>query len=435
MRPVTTVPLRRTLAFSLALAAAVLATVWPGDAADRATADASKAGTTWLGTWATAPTVPFSTGISATGFSDQTIRQNIHTSVGGSRFKLRLSNVYGKQPLTVDAVELATPQGIGGVVPGSSTPVTFQGSRSVTIPVGETATSDVTGRSVAADTDLTVSLYVSGTTGPTTWHRLATATTYVSASGDHTSDTSGDAFTTTQSSFFFVSGLDVAAPAGRGSVVAFGDSLTDGVGSTPDANRRYPDVLARRLGGEVGVLNEGIGANQVVNDTEYGSIGALGRFDQDVLAQPGVRDVIFEEGVNDILGAHYFPDDAPTAEEVIAAYKDLIARAHRHGLRMLGMTLNPIGGAEEYSEAGEAMRQTLNAWIRDESTFDGIIDADALWRDPANPLHLAPDYDSGDGLHPNDAGYAALANSIDLDCLTPNSETPVLSGAREDCTL
>lgn len=435
MRPVTTVSLRRTLAFTVVLVTAMLTTAWPGTAAERETAGAAESGARWIGTWAASPNLPHSSGVSATGFSDQTIRQTVHTSIGGTRLKLRLSNVYGEQPLTVDAVAVATPNGNGGVEPGSGTAVTFNGTRSVTVPVGATATSDAISRSVAADTDLTVSLYVAGSTGPTTWHRLAASTTYISTPGDHTSDTSADAFTTTQSSFFFISGLDVAASSGSGSIVTFGDSLTDGVGSTTDANRRYPNVLARRLSGGTGVLNQGIGANQVVNDTEYGSIGALGRFDQDVLSQPGVRDVIFLEGANDILGAYYFPDDAPTADEVIAAYMNLIARAHGQGLRILGATIPPIGGADEYSEEGEAMRRTLNDWIRNDSTFDGIIDADAVWRDPADPLHLAAAYDSGDGLHPNDAGYAALANSIDLDCLTVNSANPVLSEAREDCTL
>lgn len=434
---VSAVPVRRTLVLLPVLATAVLAAVWPGATADGATATAAARHpkTEWVGTWSASPNVPFSEGVSADGFRDRTIRQTLHTSLGGDRLKLQLSNVHGERPLRIDALELARPQGKGGVEPGSGTDVTFEGRRSVTVPVGATATSDAIRHHVASDRDVTVSLYVSEPTGPTTWHRLAASTTYLSTPGDHTSDTSGDAFPATESSFFFVSALHVATSPHAGAVVTFGDSLTDGVGSTTDANRRYPDVLARRLGGDTGVLNQGIGANQVINDTEYGSVGALGRFERDALSQPGVRDVIFLEGVNDILGAAYFPDDAPTAEELIAAYESLIDRAHRRGLRILGATLPPIGGAEEYTPEGEEMRQTLNTWIRDESSFDGVIDADALWRDPADPSHLDPAYDSGDGLHPNDAGYRALAHAIDLSCLTPASESPVTNGSRDECTL
>ncbi|CAL9334332.1 hypothetical protein SUDANB171_00139 [Streptomyces sp. enrichment culture] len=394
----------------------------------------------WTGSWATAPTVPFAGNVSAEGFQDQTIRQPLRATRGGEWVRLRLSNVYGSTPLSVDALSLAQPRGPGGIRPGSSTGVTFGGQRSVTIPAGEERLSDPVRFRVRADTDVVASLYVDEATGPATWHRLANRTVYVSqpGSGDRTADVTADAFPTTHTSFFFVTGLEVATDGDTGSVVAIGASHTDGVGSTRDAARSYPSVLARRLDGEVGVLNAGIGANQVINDTEYGSVGALGRFERDVLGQPGVRDVILVQGINDILGAHYFPDEAPTADEVIAAYQELTERAHANGLRIIGGTLGPFRGVTEFTEEREAMRQTLNRWIREDSGFDGVIDLDRLWRDPADASALNPRYDSGDGLHPNDAGYRALAEAIDLSCLSVGPQGTAApsepSGQRRDCT-
>lgn len=434
MRPVKLTWLRHTLTAFVLLSAIVLTTMGPGSVAGHAGEADSGSGAPWVGTWAASPTLPFSTGISADGFQDQTVRQNLHISKGGGRFRLQVSNVFGEQPLTVTTTTVAEPRGEGGIKPGSATPVTFGGAGSVTVPAGESVASDTIRRRFDADSDVTVSMYFAGSTGPTTWHRLATSTSYISERGDQTSTPSAKPFTTTASSFFFVTGLDVTASPRSGSVVTLGASITDGVGSTLDANRRYPDVLARRLGGEVGVLNAGIGANQVINDTEYGSIGALGRFERDALDQPGVRDIILLEGTNDILGAHYFPEDAPTLDEITAAYEELTDRAHKRGIRVLGATIPPFGGTEEYTPERDETRRALNDWIREESTFDGIVDADELWHDPANPHLLKPVYDSGDGLHPNDAGYSALAHAIDLDCLTPDGRTPVISGAREDCT-
>ncbi|WP_183091249.1 GDSL-type esterase/lipase family protein [Streptomyces radicis] len=426
-------PFRALLTLLLAMAA--LLSMSPARATDDA-ARGRPVADAWTRAWATAPTLPFSEGISATGFADRTIRQVLHLGTGGPELRLTLSNRFGDRPLTVDATEVARPGGRGGIVPRTATPVTFDGAGSVTIPAGAEATSDPVDFATRAGTDVTVSLYLAEPTGPTTWHRLASATTWVSEPGDHTGDRTAAAFPTTVEHFFFVTGVDVSAPAdATGTVVTLGASHTDGVGSTVDANRRYPDVLATRLGGEVGVPNLGIGANQVINDTEYGSIGAVNRFDQDVLGQPGVTDVIWIQGLNDILGAYYLPDDAPTTDEIIAGYEDVIARAHEADLRIIGGTLGPIRGVEEWSPEGEAKRQVLNRWIREESGFDGILDVDALWRDPADHQRLNPVYDSGDHLHPNDLGYRVLAEAIDLDCLSVTDPAAVPTGPRADCTL
>jgi lysophospholipase L1-like esterase len=430
--------IRRTAPLALALLALLAPLGTAATAADRQgeAPRAPHAGAqAWTGSWSAAPTVPFGAGISAEGFEDRTIRQPLRVSKGGERIRVRLSNVYGSTPLTIDALSVALPRGNGGIAPGSSTTVTFGGSGSVTIAPGTEVTSDPVDFAVRPDMDVIASLYVDEPTGPTTWHRLANRTVYLSDPGDHTQAVTAAPFPATTTSFFFVSGLEVATDGDPGSVVTFGDSLTDGVGSSLDAARSYPSVLARRLGGEVGVLNTGIGANQVINDTEYGSVGALGRFEQDVLTQPGVRDIIWLEGLNDILGAAYFPDEAPTAAEIIDAYSDVIDRAHARDLRIIGATLPPFRDAAEWTAAGEATRQTLNAWIRDESGFDGILDADAVWQDPADPVRLNPAYASGDGLHPNDAGYRALAESLDLSCLSVGPQVGAHLSEREDCTL
>ncbi|MFB4195457.1 SGNH/GDSL hydrolase family protein [Streptomyces carpaticus] len=424
--------IRAAAPLALALAALLAPAATAAHAADDRPGPTAAA---WTGSWSAAPTVPFAAGISAEGFENRTIRQPLRASTGGEQIRVRLSNVYGAGPLTVDALSVARPRGTGGIAPGSSTDVTFGGAASVTIPAGEEVTSDPVAFAVRPDTDVIASLYVAGPTGPTTWHRLANRTVHLSEPGDHREKVTAAQFPDTTTSFFFVSGLEVATDGDPGSVVAFGDSLTDGVGSTLDAARSYPSVLARRLGGEVGVLNTGIGANQVINDTEYGSVGALGRFDQDVLTQPGVRDVIWLEGLNDILGAAYFPDEAPTADEIIDAYQTIIDRAHDHGLRIIGATLPPFRDAAEWTAEGEAVRQTLNAWIREESGFDGILDADVVWRDAADPVRLNPAYASGDGLHPNDAGYRALAEAVDLSCLSTGPQVRGALSEREDCTL
>jgi lysophospholipase L1-like esterase len=282
-----------------------------------------------------------------------------------------------------------------------------------------------------------VSLHVAEPTGAVTWHSGANATTWV-ADGNHASDEAADAFATTFTSWFWLSGIDVANARVVRTVVALGDSITDGSRSTLDANNRYPDFLARRLlaaappGRQVSVLNNGIGGNRILNDGPVGleSVGvkAVARFDRDVVAQTGVTDVILLEGINDIgFSASLAPDQDVSAAEIIEGMQNLIARAHAKGLRIYGGTLLPFQGAFYYTEAGEAKRQAVNQWIRTGGEFDAVIDFDAALRDPENPLRFRAEYDSGDHLHPGDAGYQAMAEAIDLSLFgvrAPEREVP-----------
>jgi lysophospholipase L1-like esterase len=381
----------------------------------------------WAGTWSASPAPPRTDGgISEQGFADQTVRMVVHTSVGGSAMRIRLSNAFGAQPVTFEAVTVGL-QEEGARLAGSAVPVTFGGQPSVTVRPGADAYTDPVALAIGPQEDVAISLYVREPTGPVTWHAGANATTWV-APGEHASDSAPDAFTTTFTSWFWLSGIDVANRFVARTVVALGDSITDGSRSTLDANARYPDFLARRLlaaappGRQVSVLNNGIGGNRILNDGPPGleSVGvkALARFDRDVLAQTGVTDVILLEGINDIgFSVSLAPDQPVSAEEIIEGMRNLIARAHAKGLRIYGGTLLPFQGAGYYTEEGEAKRQAVNHWIRTSGEFDAVIDFDAELRDPANPLRFRPEFDSGDHLHPGDAGYEAMAEAVDLSLL------------------
>ncbi|CAM2944028.1 SGNH/GDSL hydrolase family protein [Saccharomonospora xinjiangensis] len=370
----------------------------------------------WVGSWHAAMTGPARSGPSLDGFTDTTLRQVAHLSVGGDSVRVRLSNAYGQSPLVVGSVTVAPRPDSGAGTPdvdaGALVPVTFDGRTSVTVPAGADWVSDPVNVTVPDDSDLVVSLYLPGPTGPATFHSRGYATSFTAA-GDATTDP-GAAFTALDTSRYFLSGVDVTARA-KGSVVFFGDSITDGVVSSVDANLRYPDQVADRLlerpdPQECGVLNSGISGNRLLTDAGSSGDSALSRFERDVVSRPGVRSVVLLEGINDIGGSR----GAVEPEQLIAVYRQFIARAHDAGIEVVGATLTPFEGAGYYTEAGEADRQVVNEWIRTSGEFDAVVDLDAAVRDPEHPARFLPAYDIGDHLHPNDAGFAAMAEAIDL---------------------
>lgn len=376
--------------------------------------------TGWVGTWATGVGEPVS-GQALTGFTDTTIRQRMHVSVGGSQVRLRLTNVYGETPLVVESTTLALPGAAAGDVdPDTLRTVTFSGQPSVTIPAGAELVSDPVDLRVADDSDVLVSIYLPGPTGPATYHALAHATGWT-ATGDRTTAPSAGAYSGTTTSFWFLDGLDVRG-AVSGSVVFFGDSITDGNGSTRDADRRWPDYLADRMLQEprahrFGILNAGISGNRLLLDANSPGQGdnALARLDRDVLAQTGVGTVFVFEGINDIQqpNSQYDPD------RLIAAYEQIIQRSRDRGLRVVGATLAPFQGYHSWTPEREAVRSAVNTWIRESGAFDAVVDFDEVLRDPGSPLRMLPEYDSGDNLHPGDAGYQAMAEAVDLRVLWP----------------
>ena len=349
--------------------------------------------------------------------SNQTIRQVVRVSVGGDRLRVVLSNAFGTAPVDVGAGHVALRDRDSMVQAGSVKPLTFSGSATGRILPGATVVSDVVELAVPPLSDLVVDLYLPGDLGlgvsPVTTHNGASQTNYLSATGNH----SGEAAMTverTAGAWFLLSRVEMAAGREAGAVVTFGDSITDGARSTTDMNSRWPDYLARRLAARkepaIGVLNAGISGNQVLGDGA--GVSALARFDRDVLMQTGVTHVIIMEGINDIGLARTNPN--PSAADLIAGHKQLIERARARGLRVYGATLTPFEGAAYWTAEGEAKRQALNEWIRTSNAYDAVIDFDQVTRDPAAPTKFLPAYDSGDHLHPGDAGYKAMGEAVDL---------------------
>ena len=363
--------------------------------------------------------------LAAAGFDDQTLREIIFPSVGGDLVRLVLTNVFGTSALQVGHVTAARAGQGASVVPGTIHPVTFGGRPSVRIPPGQQVLSDPVGIQVPALQNLAVSVYLPGRTGRATLHTDAQQVNWVSAAGDHAAEAGSGAFTAAIPSWYYVSGLLVRSYGAAGTVVAFGDSITDGVGATVGGNGRWPNDLAQRLDGLAGpalaVVDEGIGGNRVLGASRCCGASAEARFARDALDQPGVRDVILLEGINDIGDStgHRHLDPGFTPATIIAGYRNLIAQAHARGVRIFGATLLPYQGAGYYSPAGEAVREAVNTWIRTSGAFDGVVDFDAVMRNPADPLRLNPAYDSGDHLHPNDVGYQAMADAINLQMLLP----------------
>jgi lysophospholipase L1-like esterase len=416
-------------AVALALAGGAPATASAQRAVAAAPAPAHPGGGPWVTTWSASPQVAVPGTLSATGFDNQTVRDIVFTSAGGNAARVVLTNVFGTSPLRVGHVTLAIAGSGAAVRAGTVARVSFGGSSSIEIPPGAQALSDPVTMRVPALTDLAVSVYLPGQTGAATIHSDAQQDNWVSGSGDHAGDAGAGAFTTGSQSWYYVSDVIVRSPGTAGTVVAFGDSITDGFQSTVNANARWPNDLARRLAARPGpalsVADEGISGDRVLNDSLCCGVNAVARFERDALDQPGVRDVIVLIGINDFgfsalpPNPIYNPVTDVSAAQVIAGYRQLIAQARARGLKVIGATLLPFKGAAYYTPAGEAKREAVNAWIRLRGAWDGVIDFDKVMRDPADPLALNPAYNSGDNLHPNDAGYQVMANAVSLGTLLP----------------
>jgi lysophospholipase L1-like esterase len=385
----------------------------------------------WVASWAASPMSGTSSAQATTGFSNQTVRNIVYTSVGGNSLRVQLSNVFGSAPLVVGAVTVGAVLDGAQLVPGTSRQLTFGGTTSVTIPAGAQVLSDPLAMRVQPLEELAVSVYLPDATGPATTHQDAQQDNYI-ASGNHAGDSAAAAYTTTTGSWYYVDGLDVRSSTADGTVVAFGDSITDGYQSLVGSNARWPNYLARRLGALLGthapgVVDEGISGNRVLNYSSCFGVSAQARFARDALSQPGVKAVILLEGINDIgfageadTGCFAPNNPTVTAAQIEAGYLDLIRMAHARGIKIYGGTLTPFAGSNpgyggNYGTAnGEALREQVNNWIRTSGAFDGVIDFARATADPYDPLYLNPVYNSGDSLHPGDLGYEAMAAAVPL---------------------
>jgi lysophospholipase L1-like esterase len=372
----------------------------------------------WVGTWAASP-VGSAVNEGQPEPGNTTYRNIVQISLGGSAVRVQLTNEFGTQPLTVGPAHVAISVGGGGSIQTNTDhALTFNGKPTVEIPAGAFVLSDPVTMQAAPLSDLAVSVYVSEQhIRNTTCHTFADSTNYV-LQGDATAAPTADRSNPIYA-WCFVKGIDVKADGKAAAIVTFGDSITDGAQGTRDANGRWPDVLAARLQADkktadLGVLNEGIGGNRVLHDG-YGP-SALARFDRDVIAQSGVKYLIILEGINDIgrLKDPHEPGDNITADDLIFGLTQLATRAHQHGIKVFGATLTPYLPTGYSSPQGEQVRQAYNQWIRTSGIFDGVIDFDKITQDPANPGTFLPAYDSGDHLHPGDAGYKAMGDAIDL---------------------
>ncbi|MDT0462446.1 SGNH/GDSL hydrolase family protein [Streptomyces gibsoniae] len=378
----------------------------------------------WVGTWSASPSGA-EPGTGRNGMAGRSVRNVVHTDVGGTSARITLSNLYGRQPLTVThaSIALATAGG-PAAAPGTMRRLTFGGAVSVVVPAGRQTVSDAVRIAVPPDADVLVTTYSPTPSGPVTYHMHARQISYV-APGDRTGDTSGVPYTGQSPSWRYLIALDVLSDQAVGTVVALGDSITDGITSTTNADHRWTDVLAERLRGAAGsgdvprysVVNQGISGNRILADGGPGrpadNPSALSRFDRDVLDRTNVRAVVVDLGVNDILRdpGHADPD------RITAGLRTLVRRAHAHGLKVVGATLMPFEGHRGYRADRERVRQAVNAQIRSGTVYDAVVDFDQALRDPYDPRRLRSDYDSGDHLHPSDRGFARMAEVFDLTSL------------------
>ena len=390
----------------------------------------------WVTTWAATPAPRWAEELPAPFnvpevIEGQTVRQIARISVGGDQLRVVLSNEFGTRPVTIGNTTVALSAGGGAVDPATIKPVTFGGQATAVIPPGAPLVSDPVDLPVKPLSSVAVSFYLPKKTGVASVHWDGAQTTYISAAGDKTKDPDFKPESTDKSRLFLSRILTAAKP-DSSAIVFFGDSITDGACSTVDTNNRWPDHIAERLQAEghpdVAVVNEAYSGDRVL--TNGMGTNALSRFDMSVLSHPRVSTVVMMMGINDIgwpgKDAITPSDPEPTAEDVIAGYKQIIQRAHDHGIRFVGVTLTPFVNTFQglptygyYTPEKEQVREAVNAWIRANKTADGLIDFDKLLEDPDNPKHINPAYDCGDHLHPNDAGYQAMAKAVDLNVLVP----------------
>ncbi|MFD3731503.1 SGNH/GDSL hydrolase family protein [Streptomyces sp. NPDC058632] len=381
---------------------------------------------TWVSSWAASP-VGGEPGTETTGLADRSLRNVVHTSVGGTAARITLSNLYGQSPLTVSHASIALSAGRDGAAALADTmrQVTFRGRAAVVIPPGRQVVSDAVRLTVPPDGDVLVTTYSPTGSGPVTRHTYSRQTSYA-AVGEHTRDTTGTVYTQESAHWRYLTALDVLSRDAQGTVVALGDSLTDGSTSTTGANNRWPDILSDRLreaaaaGRDVprySVVNGGISGNRILSDglgRPAENTSALNRFDRDVLGRTNVKVVVVLLGVNDILRDPGLADP----DAIVGGLGTLVDRAHARGLKVVGSTLMPFGGHRGYTDAREGVRQEINAEIRAGRVFDAVVDFDRALRDPYDPRRLRPVHDSGDHLHPSDRGYTRMAEVFDLDDLS-----------------
>jgi lysophospholipase L1-like esterase len=438
------VPNRRTSRTLIVCATALLFAAGVTPAVPGSTASGIALGTgadrhtkQWVGTWATSAQ-PFIPAVLQT-YQNQSLRLIVHTSVGGPKVRIKISNTYGDRPLLIGGAHVARRTTGPEIDPGSDRSLKFEGKSSTTIPAGSTVVSDPVELDVPPLSDLAISLFLPQRTEAKTLHSMAKQTSYVSPETGDSTEVVKFPIAKEIQSWPFLTGVDVEASLDAAAIVAFGSSLTDGDGTTANTNGRWPDVLAQRLqksGGrnaQIGVLNEGIIGNRLLHDSPGGAnnpFGAalgqagLARFERDVLAQAGVKYVIVGLGINDILfPAFPFtpPNDKVTADDIISGYRQLITRGHQKGIRVIGTTNPPFEHSAFsgfvtafYTPEREADRQKVNDWIRSSGEFDGVVDLDATVRDSSHPTQLLPAYDSGDHLHPNNAGCRAEGYAFPL---------------------
>lgn len=379
----------------------------------------------WLGTWATAPQAALGEPVE---YHDQTLRLIVHTSIGGDSVRVRISNVHGAEPLTIEHAIVAERAAGSDVRAGTARRLSADGDRVLVVPAGGTLLTEAADLAVAPFSDLAISLYLPDRTTATTNHLLALQTSYVAA-GDVAAE-AGLRGAAELTSWPFVTGVDVRNPAAAGAIVVLGDSFPDGASTEPDANTRWPDLLAAQLhspavSAPFGVLNQGLIGNRLLSgspaDRPFHGPAGLARLERDVLTQAGVTHVIVSFGLNDLgfPGSVTAASEAVGADELIAGFRRLAARAQARGVRVIGTTVTPFEGAVSadgfHTAAKEAARRAVNEWIRGTDEFDGVADFDLAVRDPDRPSWLRAEFDAGDHMHPNDAGHRALAEAVELD--------------------